>query len=303
MKIGIVGAGAIGLYYGARLARAGEDCHFLVRSDCEAIRERGIEARLPGESFRVRPASAYRRPEEIGLCDAVVVALKATANEALPALTRPLVGEGTVLLTLQNGLGNDDALAALYPSNPILGGLCFICLNRVAPGVVENYLAGSVAIGRRGGPADAVVEGMARRFRKAGVECRVEADLRLAQWKKLVWNIPFNGLAIVAGGVPTDRILADERLREEAQALMEETIAAAGALGLAIEPTFADAQMEATYKMGAYKPSSLVDFLAARPIEVEAIWGEPLRRARAAGASAPRLGLLHALLAALDRGR
>jgi 2-dehydropantoate 2-reductase len=140
---------------------------------------------------------------------------------------------------------------------------------------------------------------VAELFTRAGVRCQVNDRLAWLRWKKLVWNVPFNGLSIAAGGVTTDQILAEPALEAEVRALMQEIIGAAGRLGFDIPVSFIDQQIEHTRPMGPYKPSSLIDYLAGRAVEVESIWGEPLRRAQAAGAAVPKLALLYALLVRL----
>ena len=123
------------------------------------------------------------------------------------------------------------------------------------------------------------------------------------RWHKLVWNVPFNGLAIAAGGVTTDRIMADEGLRTLARRLMEEIVEAAAKFGHAIPRSFVDLQFERTAKIGGYRPSSLIDFEAGRDVEVEEIWGEAVRRARKVGVAVPRLEMLYALIRHMVEGR
>jgi 2-dehydropantoate 2-reductase len=296
MKIGIVGAGAIGLYYGARLQRLGEDVLFLLRSDFDAISKNGIRVRASDGNFRLEKVKGVQNSSEMGVVDLVIVGLKATANADLGGLLAPIVGAETSILNLQNGLGGDELLAKLFPDNPVLAGLCFTCLNRVDPGVVENYLLGSVAIGERGGPASGKTRQIGEMFNRSGANCRVTDDLRLMQWKKLVWNVPFNGLSIVAGEISTDVIVSDEGLSRLARGLMEEIIAVAAAIGMEIESDFIDEQFALTRSMGEYKPSSLVDYLAGRTVEVGAIWGEPLRLGIEAGLDLPKLETLYRLL-------
>lgn len=296
MKVGIIGSGAIGLYYGAKFQLAGHEVCFLMRSDFEVAQKSGIRVVQEGAEMHLREVSAYRESSEIGVCDLVVVALKATANGSLPQILPPLVGPETKLLTLQNGLGNDSLLQELFPANQVFGGLCFVCLNRIAPAVVENFMPGSVSIGpvNRGHISEA--ESLVNSFAEAGVKARCEPDLKYVQWKKLVWNVPFNGLAVAAGGVATDVIIETPELCEEARGLMREVIAAAGALGYSFQNDFVDYQIHVTDSMKAYRPSSMIDFIEGRPVEVEAIWGEPLRQANAAGVETPKLALLYALL-------
>jgi 2-dehydropantoate 2-reductase len=302
-RIAILGAGAIGLYYGARLALAGRDVSFLARSDLTAIRERGITLTVEGREDVLKPAAVFARAEDIGPVDLVILTLKATANAELAHLLPPLLGPATRVLTLQNGLGSEDTVARWVDRDRILGGLCYIACMRLAPAEVTCLHAGSIALGEADGPARERTRELAASFESAGVACRVVDDLVAARWRKLIWNVPFNGLSIAAGAVTTDVLCADPALRGEVQALMREVQAAARQLGIDIPDDVLRKQYDVTPPMGPYRPSSLVDFLAGRPLEIEAIWGEPLRRAQAAGAAMPRLALLYALLRRIDTDR
>jgi 2-dehydropantoate 2-reductase len=296
-KIAIVGSGAIGLYYGAKLASAGADVRFLMRGDLAAVRARGsLLLREKDVTTELRPVAAFGSTGEIGPVDLVIVTLKTTANGELSRLLPPLLGPHTVICTLQNGLGSDEQLAALFGAERVTGGLAFIAATRTAPGEVTCYHPGSIALSEFGRPPQERTRALAAQFEAAGVKTRVVDDLAEARWRKLVWNIPFNGLAIAAGGVATDRLCADPSLAAEVHALMREVQLAAGRLGYVIPDSFLQQQFDVTPPMGAYRPSSLVDFLAGREVEVEAIWGEPLRRAQAAGANVPRLEKLYASL-------
>jgi 2-dehydropantoate 2-reductase len=293
--VAIVGAGAIGTFYGARLALAGADVHFYVHSGLAQLRARGIALRdaagvqtLPGER-----TAAHATTGEIGPVDLAIVTLKNTANEQLATLLPPLLGPRTVILTLQNGLGSDELLASLFGAERVVGGLAFIAAVREAPGEIRIYTPGYVTLGEFKGPQSERLGELVALFRRAGVDCSGVDNLDEARWRKLVWNVPFNGLTIVAGGVPTDRILASPELESEARALIGEIIGAAARFGYVIPASFVEMQIEHTRRMGAYAPSSLIDYLAGREIEVEAIWGEPLRRARATGAAMPRLEQLY----------
>ena len=136
----MVGAGAVGCYYGGRLAEAGGDVHFLMRSDYEVVVEQGLRVESVNGDFCLEDVCAYRSSAEIGACDLVLIALKATANGNLEELIRPLLKEGTVIVMLENGLGGDEELAALFGADRVIGGLCFVCINRTAPGVVSLSL-------------------------------------------------------------------------------------------------------------------------------------------------------------------
>ena len=302
-RIAIVGAGAIGLYYGGKLAQFGRDVHFLLRSDYETVRKRGLRIRSKSENIHVAKINAYRSTTEIGACDLVIVAVKTTSNPELPRLLTPLSGERTLFLTLQNGLGNEDFLAAHFGPERILGGLCFVSLNRTEPGVVERFDSGRLMIGKFSGHPRPHLHDIAWEFKRCGVVCSVLADMMRERWRKLVWNIPFNGLTITKGGISTAAILGEDVLRLEALALMEETIAIANACGHSLPTAVALDLMKRTEEMGNYKPSTLLDFEAGRPLELEAIWGEAVRRAEAAGVSAPKLTNLYRDLREHDQAR
>lgn len=302
-RIAVVGAGAIGGYYGAKLANAGRDVHFLVRGDLRERRRVGLRIRGRSEDIRLAKLNCYNTTAAIGACDLVLIAVKATANHDLLHLIPPLLHERTILLTLQNGLGNEEFLAENFGANRVLGGLCFVCLNRVAPGVIEHYDVGRVILGEFDNYPLPRTHDVAWKFKRSGVVCSVAENLALERWRKLVWNIPFNGLAVTAGGLDTAAILADDGLRARALALMEEVIAAANQCGYSLPTAAALEQMKRTETLGAYKPSTLIDFEAGRPLEIEAIWGEPLRRATAAGAKLPRLAQLYASLQEIEGGR
>ena len=318
MKIAIVGPGALGSYYGAKLCRDGQEVHFLLRADFDRVRRRGVLIRSPEGDFRARPRCA-RAPEDIGVADLVLIGLKTTANDQFPRLLPPLVGPRTAVCTLQNGLGNEEQLAALFPAEQILGGLCFVCLNRVEPGVIQHLDHGRVVLGEFRRWPEPRTQDLAARFRHAGIPCKVTDDLARAHWEKLVWNIPFNGLgvasragldAVLAGRVDpaapprpcltTDQLLADDRWLALVRELMLETIHAARALGLAVAEAEADTHIARTRTMGAYRASTLIDFERGQPLELESLFLEPLRQARRAGVATPRLESLCGVLRALN---
>jgi 2-dehydropantoate 2-reductase len=297
-RIAVVGSGAIGLYYGGKLAHFGRDVHFLLRRDYEAIRKRGLRLRARTENLHLAKVQAHRTTNEIGPCDLVLVAVKSTSNPELPALLAPLLAQKTIILTLQNGLGNEEFLAGHFGAERIVGGICFVCLTRAEPGLVERSDAGRLTIGEFGRFPQPRTHDIAWEFKRCGVVCSVTAELARERWRKLVWNIAFNGLSVVAG-LDTARILADDRLCLLALELMDETIAIANALGFRLPTALALEQIRRTKTMGEFQPSTLLDFLAGRPLEVESIWGEALRRGQAAGVQLPKLEMLYRRLLSL----
>ena len=301
LKIAVIGSGAVGCFYGAKLAQAGADVHFLMRSDLQHVQEHGLTIRSNNDTFTLSQPQVYGNTTAIGACDLVIVALKATDNDALLQLLPPLLGKDTMILTLQNGLGNEAWLASHFGEQRILGGLCFVCLNRVSPGVIEHYAQGTVALGEHGRAPMERTRNVVAWFEKAGIDCQLMEDLGLARWRKLVWNVPFNGLAIAGGGVDVSVILDNPSLAHLARVLMKEIITLAASVGYDIPLTFIDQQFAKTKQMGPYKPSSLVDFLADRPVEVDAIWGEAVAEAKRQQIESYHLETLFHLLKALCR--
>jgi 2-dehydropantoate 2-reductase len=200
-----------------------------------------------------------------------------------------------VVLTLQNGLGVEEPVAEVAGPDRVIGAICYIGCMRTAPGMVKCSFPGLMTIGKFGKPAGERTHAVAALWRRAGVKCTAQDNLEGQRWHKLVWNVPFNGLAIVAG-TTTDVLLADEGMKSLARRLMEEVVEAAGKFGHEIPRSFVDLQFERTAKMGAYRPSSLIDFEEGRDLEIEEIWGEPVRRAKAVGASVPRIETLYWLI-------
>lgn len=312
----------MGSYYGASLAQSGQSVHFLLRSDYEAVRRNGVQVLSPRGNFRVRPVCA-RDPAEIGICDLVLIALKTTANREFSALLRPLAGPGTVFLTLQNGLTNEEQIATLFSPTQVMGGLCFVCLNRIEPGVIRHIDHGRVVLGEFQGWPEPRTHDIATLFKNAGVPCSVAANLARAHWEKLAWNIPFNGLGVAGvvgleafrrGEVPppsaslgecltTDRLLMDPGWEAMAKTLIQEVVSVANRLGFDLSPSLVEVQIERTRSMGAYKASTLIDFERGQPLELQSIFLEPLAQARHAGVDTPWLQTLCKVLEGLDRRR
>ena len=319
MKVAVVGCGAVGSYYGARLAVAGHDVHFLLRSDYDHVRRHGVFIESREGNFRAHPNCAIR-PAEIGPSELVLIGLKTTANHCYPDLLPPLVDSGSAVLTLQNGLGNEEQLARLFPPDQILGGLCFVCLNRISPGVVRHLDYGLIVMGEFSGLATARTRSLVEQFSNAGIPCRLTVDLRRAHWEKLIWNVPFNGLGVAAtagyeavmGGalgeaaplgkcLPTDVLLDDPKWAALVRELMLEVVRVACAKGMDLPEELADKQIARTRTMGSYRASTLIDFERGFPLELEGIFIEPLKQARDAGVPTPRLESLCAVLKAISQ--
>jgi 2-dehydropantoate 2-reductase len=307
-RVAVIGAGAVGSYYGGRLAEAGHDVHFLMRRDYGAVTSGGLHCTSPDGGFSLPAPHVARTPAEIGPVDWIVCALKATSIEAVPELVTPCLASGTRIFVLMNGLGLEERFGEWFGRERIFGGMAFTCVNRGEPGRVHHLAYGAVTIGHLlDDPAE--VDRALALWAPARVDVSGTTSLRKSRWEKLCWNIPFNGLCVAAGGVSTDIVVGDPGLRAAARDTMREVIAAGNA---DLESRDESARLDGdaivermfalTDSIGPYRPSTMIDFVEGRPLEVAAIFDAPLTRARQLDVPTPHLQILAALLTVLDPG-
>jgi len=249
---------------------------------------------------------AYASAAEMPPCDWLLVGAKATSNDQLAPLIVQAAAPGAKVVLLQNGLGVEAQLRpALRSDMHLLGGLCFICVNRQAPGVIRHQALGAVNLGYHSGPASdggsALVDEGVGLFQAAGIDSQAMPDLALARWQKLVWNVPYNGLSVLLAA-STTALMADSHSRTLIQALMAEVVQGAAACGHVLPEGYAEHLFQVTERMPDYWPSMYHDHVHKRPLELQAIYAEPLAQARAAGCRLPRMEMLYQALAFINRG-
>lgn len=298
MRIGVIGAGALGLYYGALLQRVGNEVHFLLRRDFDAISQKGLKVFSINGDFELSEVHGHQTANEIGKVDLVLIGLKTFANQQLVELVRPLLEEKTAILTLQNGLGNEELLSAAFGAEKILGGVAFLCSNRGEPGEVHHLGEGRILLGEYSGGLSERCRMIAQLFCAAGVQCEVSDDLLRTRWEKLVWNIPFNGLSALTGKTVSD-LLQHLPTRQLVASLMREVISAANRQQITTRidtDILINNMLKFSDAMIGYQPSMMIDRLEGRPLELEAIYNIPLVRAAEAGAAMAQVDMLHRLL-------
>ncbi len=306
MRYAVIGTGAIGGFYGAKLQRSGLEVHFLLHNDHAHVQRHGLKIYSKDGDFSLPAVHAHVKSATIPVCDVVLIALKTTRNYLLEDLLPPWVADHGILLTLQNGLGVEPRLAQLVnPGRVILGGLCFICSHRGAPGEIHHQDYGSLTIGAYGDGykpqgVTPLLETMANHWRQAGVETFLTPDLGYARWKKLLWNVPFNSLSVVLSATTTEMV-TNPQTRTLARDLMEEVQQAAASQGVAIPTTDVEQMLHSTATMAPYVTSMKRDYDHKMPLELEAILGYPLAVARRKGVALPRMTMLHQLLQHMDR--
>lgn len=300
----VIGMGAVGGYYGAKLAAAGHDVHFLARSDLEHVRAHGLVVESPDGDITLPEVLVHGAADEVPPVDFVVVAVKTTDTAGVLDLTRAVARGDAVVVAMQNGLGVEQALADAVPDNPVLGAMCFICANKAGPGHVRHLDYGRVTVGALGdgSRANDAVHELVGDLSDSGVAASALDDLHVGRWKKLVWNIPYNGLSVVLDA-GTDELMNDQGTRALVEALMREVVAGAHACGTAIPDSFVAQMLDDTEHMIPYVTSMKLDYDTGRPLEIEAIYGAPLLAAREAGYEMARVRTLYDQLRFLDARR
>jgi 2-dehydropantoate 2-reductase len=306
-KYAIIGTGAIGGFYGAKLQQAGREVHFLLRSDYEYVKQNGLIIESKDGNFTLPQVNAYQDVTKMPYCDVVIIALKSTQNHLLSQLLPPLIKENTIFLVLQNGLGTEADVAQIVGNNPVIGGLCFICSNKGNNGLIRHLDYGYIALGEYSDEYQkmGITERMgdiASDFEKAGVPIEFSDDLLLAKWEKLVWNIPYNGLSVILDA-RTDEIMGNPDTRFLVEELMAEVVAAAKSYGRIISDEFVNKMLYYTEKMTPYRTSMKIDYDEKRPLEVEAIFGTPIRYAAQKGVKLSKIEVLYRQLKFLDKLR
>ena len=294
--------GAIGGFYGAKLAHAGKEVHFLSHSDYQYVKERGLQVDSCDGSFHLPHVNAYGAARDMPKCDVVLIGLKTVNNRLLPELLPPLLKEDTLVVLIQNGIGVEEDVQKMFPEVQLAAGLAFICSAKTEPGKVNHQCYGYINIGNYSCKQQEKIDEVVNDFRQAGVDAN-EVEYLEARWKKAVWNMPFNGMT-VALNTQTDILLQHPSTLQLIKDQMMEVIEAAQACGVKnIDETFAEKMIYNTVHMTPYSPSMKLDFEFKRPMEIDYLYTRPIEEARKAGYRMKKLEMLEAELRFLDLGQ
>jgi 2-dehydropantoate 2-reductase len=296
----IIGTGALGGFYGARLQHASCDLHFLLHSDYEYVYKHGLICESKDGDFTLPRVNAYRDVGDMPRCDVVCVTLKTTQNHLLPGLLPPVVKDNGAVLVMQNGLGIEDEVAKIVGPQRVVGGLCFLCSNKVGPGHIRHLDYGHVVLGEfsQRGLSDRIRE-IADDFQRAGIDVGLAEDLAVGRWQKLAWNIPYNGLSVILNAT-TAELMTNAHTRTLVEQIMWEVVTDGCACGVAVPDETVATMLDKTVRMKSYRTSMKIDFDEHRPMEVEAIFGNPLRAAQQARAKSPLIETLYQQLKFMD---
>ena len=295
----VIGTGAIGGFYGAKLARAGREVHFLLHRDYEYVRANGLRVSSCDGDFSLPQVYAYGDVQAMPQVDVVLVGLKSTNEHLLKTLLPPLLHPGTLVVLIQNGIGLEADVQAWFPNLSLAAGLAFICSAKTEPGHIRHQCYGSINLGNFSCQDNELFQTVLSDFCEAGIDAH-EVDYVEARWRKAVWNMPFNGMT-VALHTQTDQLLSHPATRQLIYEQMMEVIGAANALGIsAIDEAFAQKMMQMTDEMVPYSPSMRLDYDFHRPMEIYYLYTRPIAEARAVGFEMPRLQMLERELLFLD---
>lgn len=270
----VIGAGAIGSFYGAILKRAGCSVSVVLRSDYEAVKADGFRFTSPLGELSWMPDHVYQPGESpVRVPDYVLLCVKVLPGVDRAELVRPWLGEHTGLVLIENGLDIERELAEAFPSNPLVSCLAFIAVSRTGPGTVNHQAYGQLVMGNFPQGFDHHCEHLAGLFREGGIDINETDAVVGERWRKCVWNTPFNPLSALANGADTLSMLDAPGGEALIRTLMEEVIAVAKADGYPMPDNIIEKNLSGTRAMGAYKNSMALDYLNDRPIELDAILG------------------------------
>lgn len=299
MRIVVMGAGAVGGYFGAKLAVAGHDLVFIARGKhLEALRRDGLRVYSPGAVLHIENMLFTGDIAQAGSADLILFCVKSYDTDVATEALRPIVGENTVILSLQNGVDNPDKIARRFGDHRTLAGVVYVGAQVIAPGVIEHSSGGRIIFGPRTGP-DSEAKRVGQALAAAAIPGEISADIQTTLWRKLLWNAPFCAISSLTRAAVND-IVESESLTKLATDCMEEVRQAAKTRNVELPTQLFSEVFEFSKTLGAFKPSMLQDLEAEKPLEYEAFNGVIVKLLGAAGKDAPVNRVFYGALKYLD---
>jgi 2-dehydropantoate 2-reductase len=298
MKIAIVGAGGVGGYYGALLARAGHEVAFIARGEhLQALRAKGLHVKSILGDFAISPVRATATPAEIGPVDLVVVAVKTYHLDEAAQMLAPLLSPTTAVLPFENGVDAAERLGTVIGQEYLLGGATWISAAIEAPGVIGHYSQfRRVVLGEFNGQATPRLQAIYKAFQSTGISVEISADIRTVLWSKLVFIAAVGAIGSLTR-VTFGEFRQVNETRAALQAAIAEIIAVGQANGAHLEAALAEKTLAFIDQSAAeLKPSLQRDIEAGRVSELESLIGVVVRLGAAAGVPTPVMSLAYAML-------
>ena len=298
----LVGTGAVGSYYGGRLAQSGVKVSALCRSDYKIVKKSGISIESHRGDFHFKPHQVIQHARELKeKPDYILICLKVLPEIDTPSIIAPVLGPETSIVLLQNGVDIEEKFVHAFPKNEIISGIAFIAVSRISLGIIKHLDYGRITLGSYPKGISAKSQQMIDLFKQAGVPCNSTESIEATRWQKLVWNVPFNPISVLGGVVDTSQIMANEEMVSYIEKIMKEVVSIAEKLGHNLPDNVIEKNIADTKVMKPYLTSMALDFLAGRRIEVEAILGNALRKALCIDLPVPYIESLYQLLNLVDR--
>jgi 2-dehydropantoate 2-reductase len=301
MRIAVMGAGAVGGYFGARLAKSGHDVTFISRGDRLGVMlQQGLKVESLEGDFVLDRVTATDDPAEVGPVEMVLFTVKSTATHDASQATKAMMGPGTVVLSLQNGVENEDVLAQVLGAEHIVPGVAIIGVSMPEPGLIRHTNNGSITLGEVSGTQTERVQEICRAFADAGVETRVSSDILSVKWRKLIWNASFNPLTAITGRRVLE-LIEDDDSRTLAVDAMHEAITVGRALGHKIDDSIIDRATQRDPNWAHSKTSMLQDIERGRATEIDSLCGAVVRGGERTGIPTPINSTLLRIVKAKER--
>ena len=301
MRIAVMGAGAVGGYFGARLAAAANDVVFIARGrHLAAMRREGLNLESPQGNLQIRDALFTDDPTQVGVVDLVLFCVKSYDTDPTAANLTSLIGDRTIILSLQNGVDNADKIAQRWGNERTLAGVVYVGSQLLRPGTIKHSSGGKIVFGELDGRVHETTQAVERVLVSAEISCEVSGAIRNIQWRKLLWNAPFCAISCLTHATVKE-IVESDSLTKLALDCMTEVRAAAKTQAIDLDPALFDETLNFSKSLGDFKPSMLQDLEAGKPLEYEAFNGIVVQLLRRTGKEASTNQVFYGALKYLDK--
>lgn len=300
MEVAIVGSGAVGGFLGAKLKRAGFDVTFIARGlHLEKMKERGLRIQSDSETFCI-DGTFTEDLKEINRADFIFFTVKSTDTRETAIMLRPFMKAGSHVLTLQNGVDNEEILSEVLGEEKILSGAAYITSKIEEPGVIRQEGPFSLLVGSLHESAQKAVMSLSDLCQSAGIHCKTTHSILTRKWDKLLWNVTFNPLSAVTGA-SVGEILDDKQLRITAEKALLEAVMIGKACGIEIREKVIDRIFPSAELVRHHKTSMLQDRERGKRMEIDSLCGFFISKSQRLGVDTPVLSTLYAILSSMER--
>ncbi|MDR4498836.1 MAG: ketopantoate reductase family protein [Candidatus Scalindua sp.] len=299
MKILVIGTGAVGGYFGGMLVKGGEDVTFVARGEyLESLKTRGLKIRSHEGDLSLK-IHAVENPEKAGKVDLILMCVKAYDTKASTLQCMRNIGNNTVVLSLQNGVENEDVIGKIVGREKVLGGVVLIASELNERWEILHYYSGKIIMGELDGKISDRARKISDVFSRANIPCSLSRDIQKKLWEKLVWNAGFNSVSTITRSTLQEMF---ECLETKAliRLTMEEVVTVARGVGHVIDKSIIENYLREPERSREMRTSTLQDLLKSKPLEIDAINGVVVAKGEELGIQTPYNSTLYALLKLIE---